>query len=121
LRRLSVVIVIGLAAFAVAGSAGAASNYCSPTGDYCTSTQRLDGAVFLRLATFSFSGTLRICVTDSKAKRVCRAFQLRKRGAMWRVAVRWHRNYPNTGPGRYRVAFFLGATRLGPVLDFRIR
>lgn len=119
--RLPVTLVVVLAAFALAASATAATNYCSPTGDYCTSTAREGGAVFLRLSTFSFIGPIKICVTDPKAKRVCRTFQLRKRGAMWQVKVRWHRNYANTGPGRYRVAFFLGRTRLGPVLDFRIR
>jgi hypothetical protein len=119
--RLPVVFAIGLAALALAASASAATNYCSPSGDYCTSTQRLGGAVFLRLSTFSFMGPVRICVTDPKSKRVCRTFRLTKRGAMYQVKVRWHRNYPNTGPGRYRVAFFLGTTRLGPVLDFRIR
>lgn len=112
---------IVLAALAVSTSAGAASNYCSPSGDYCTSTARVGGAVMLRLSTFSFSGAIRICVTDPEAKRVCKRFPLRKRGAMWHVAVRWHRQFPNAGAGRYRVAFFLGGTRLGPVLDFRLR
>ncbi|MDP9491430.1 MAG: hypothetical protein M3P42_04405 [Actinomycetota bacterium] len=119
--RLPVILAVGFAALALTGSAMAATNYCSPTGDYCTSTAREGGAVFLRLSTFSFIGPIRICVIDPKSKRVCRTFKLTKRGAMWQVKVRWHRNYPNTGPGRYRVAFFLGATRLGPVLDFRIR
>lgn len=119
--RLTAMLVVGLAALALAASASAASNYCSPTGDYCTSTAREGGAVFLRLSTFSFIGPIKICVTNPKSKRVCRTFQLKKRGAMYQVKVRWHRNYPSAGPGRYRVGFFLGRTRLGPILDFRIR
>lgn len=119
--QLPVVLAVGLAALALAASASAANSYCSPTGDYCTSTQRQSGAVYLRLSTFSFIGPIRICVTDPKSKRVCRTFQLRKRGAMWQVAVRWRSHYPSAGPGRYRVGFFLGRTRLGPALDFRLR
>jgi hypothetical protein len=119
--RLPIFLIVGLAALALAASASAASSYCSPTGDYCTSTTREGGAVFLRLSTFSFIGPIKICVTDPKAKRVCRTFALRKRGTMYQVKVRWHRNFPSGGPGRYRVGFFLGRTRLGPVLDFRIR
>jgi hypothetical protein len=119
--RLPIVLAAGIAALAVAGSAGAASSYCSPTGDYCTSAQRQSGAVYLRLSAFSNIGTIKICVTDPKSKRVCRSFALAKRGTMYSVSVRWRSRYPGAGPGRYRVGFFLGRTRLGPLLDFRIR
>jgi hypothetical protein len=114
---IAVVVTLGAAA-----SAGAANGYCSPTGDYCTSTQRQGGAVFLQLRTFSFRGTVRICVTDPRQRRLCRSFRLRPRPqGVFEVKVRWHRNYPNGGRGRYRVGFFVGTTRLGPVLDFRLR
>lgn len=121
MRALLAAAVV-LAALASSASAGAANGYCSPSGDYCTSTQRQNGAVFLQLRTFSFQGKVRICVTDPRGRRVCRRFLPRMRPAgVYEVKARWHRNYPNGGRGRYRVAFFLGATRLGPVLDFRIR
>jgi hypothetical protein len=117
-------IVVGLAAAAalvVASSASALSGYCSPTGDYCTSAARQGGAVFLQLRTFSFRGKVRICVTNPASRRVCHSFALRpKRGGVYEAKVRWYRHYPNAGPGRYRVAFFTGRTRLGPVLDFRV-
>jgi hypothetical protein len=119
-RALLIALVL-LAGLAASSSASAASNYCSPSGDYCTSTARVGGAVMLRLTTFSFSGPIRICVTDPTSKRVCKRFPLRKRSGTWQASVRWHRHFPNAGRGRYRVAFFLGSTRLGPVLDFRIR
>ncbi len=119
--RLPVIFLVGLAVLALVASANAASSYCSPTGDYCTSAQRQSGAVYLRLSAFSNIGAIRICVTDPKRKRVCRTFALTKRGTMWQVNVRWRSRYPSAGPGRYRVGFFLGRTRLGPVLDFRIR
>ena len=111
-----------MAALALAASAGAATGYCSPSGDYCTSTARLGGAVFLRLSTFSFRERIRICVTDPRGRRVCRRFGLRPRPqGVYEVKVRWHRHYPYGGKGTYRVGFFLGTTRLGPVLTFRLR
>ncbi|MGZ8667139.1 MAG: hypothetical protein ACXWZM_08515 [Solirubrobacterales bacterium] len=117
----TVALIAALGVVAPAAAKSALASYCSPTGDYCTSTARVSGAVMLRLSTFSFIGPVRICVTDPKAKRVCRTWPLQKRGAMYQVAARWHRTYPNGGPGLYRVGFFLGRTRLGPVLDFRTR
>jgi hypothetical protein len=37
------------------------------------------------------------------------------------VKVLWKRRYPNRGTGTYLVTFFLGHTRLGPVLSFTQR
>jgi hypothetical protein len=120
--RAALIVVVAGVALAAASSAGAANGYCSPTGDYCTSTQRQGGAVFLQLRTFSFRGRVRICVTDPRGQRVCRNFRLRPRPqGVYEVKIRWHRNYPNGGRGRYRVGFFLGTMRLGPALDFRLR
>ena len=120
--RTAVVLAIGVAALSFTASAVAANGYCSSTGDYCTSTAREGGAVFLRLSTFSVTGRARICVTDPASRRVCKTFPiLPARRGTFKTKVRWHRNYPSGGPGRYRVGFFLGRTRLGPVLDFRIR
>ena len=120
MRRLAIATAL-VAGLLLAPTAAAKATFCSPTGDYCTSTTRVGGAVMLRLSTFAFSGSVRICVTDPKAKRVCRAFQLRRRAGMWQVGVRWHRHFPNGGPGVYRVRFFTQSTQLGPVLDFRLR
>jgi hypothetical protein len=49
--RLLLVVGAALCALGVAPAASAASSYCSPTGDYCTSTQRVGGAVMLRMST----------------------------------------------------------------------
>jgi hypothetical protein len=112
-----------LAALVAAPTAGARERFCSPSGDYCTSTARINGAVFLRVGTFSFRGRVRICVTDPRSRRTCRSWPLRetRAGSFWEAKVRWFRNYPSAGPGRYRVRFLLGTTRLGPDLDFRVR
>jgi hypothetical protein len=119
MRALALAVVLG--ALALAPSAVAADRYCSPSGDFCTSTQRVTGAVYLRLSTFSFSGPVKVCVTDPNGNRQCRTFRLRRRGSVWQLSLRWRSNFTPGGPGRYRAAFFLGRTRLGPVLDFRLR
>ena len=54
--RLVVLAAAVLAALAVSSAAGAATSYCSPSGDYCTSTARVNGTVLLRVTTFSFQG-----------------------------------------------------------------
>jgi hypothetical protein len=119
--RAALAVVVVVAAGMLAASASASSRYCSPTGDFCTSTQRVSGAVYLRLSTFSFGGPVKVCVTEPGGIRQCRTFRLRRRGSVWQLSLRWATYFSPAGPGRYRVAFFLGRTRLGPVLDFRKR
>jgi cbb3-type cytochrome oxidase cytochrome c subunit len=77
--------------------------------------------VYLRVGTFSFRGRVRICVTGPRGPRVCHSYPLRAlANGMYEAKARWHGNYPSEGAGTYRVAFFWGATRLGPVLSFRV-
>jgi hypothetical protein len=114
-----VLLVAAVGALAFAASSAAATGYCSPTGDYCTSVARVHGLRYLQISTFSFRGRVKICVTDPTTARVCRAFRLRKVGPVWQVRVLWKRHFPNRGAGLYRVSFFYGPTRLGPVLSFR--
>ena len=114
-------VLIGAAlveALAVADPAAAKVSYCSPTGDYCTSVAKLKGVRYMRISTFSFTGRVKICVRDPSAARVCHSFRLRKAGPLYQVKLIWKRHYPNRGAGAYRVTFFLGTTRLGPVLTF---
>ena len=120
MKRL-VLLAAVFGALLAAAPAAAKTSYCSPTGDYCTSVARLQGVRYLRFSTFSVRGLLRICVRDPKKARVCHSFRLRKAGDLWRVKVIWKRRYPNRGAGTYRVSFFIGPTRLGPVLSFTLR
>ena len=105
-------------ALVLAAPAGARTTYCSPSGDFCTSVGRLKGIRYLRISTFSFTGGVKICVRDPTAARVCHSFRLRKAGQLYQVKLIWKRHYPNRGAGVYRVGFYLGQTRLGPVLGF---
>jgi hypothetical protein len=117
--RIAIAVSALLSALAIVAPAAGQDSYCSRSGDYCTSAQRRSGAFYLRLGTFSFRGRVRICVRHQT--RVCHSFRLRLRThGLHEAKVRWFGNYPNQGPGTYRVGFFLGATRLGPVLSFTV-
>jgi hypothetical protein len=100
--------------------AGAASAYCSPTGDYCYSAGNERGVVRIRLTTFSFQEPVEVCVSHRKG-RECRRFTPRRtRHDAFAFAVRWSRWFPNHGPGTYRVRFRLpGAPSFDPPLIFK--
>ena len=121
---MRIVAFVAVAAVALGLAAGARSayrdEYCSPTGDYCTSATRSDGAVKLRLATFAFSGRYKLCVKPSAGARTCKTFPLRRRSGRWVSEVRWYRQFPNTGSGFYTATWFYGKTRLGPPLTFAV-
>jgi hypothetical protein len=115
---LAVALAVSLMAAAAAGAVP--DRYCSPTGDYCTSSGRVADAVKLRLSTFSFWGRYRLCVKPTSGAQTCRSFPLRRRGDVWRSDVTWYRNFPNRGTGVYRVTWHYGGVRLGPPLTFAV-
>jgi len=116
-RRL-VLVALVLGAAVVAPSASAKVTYCSPTGDYCTSVAKTKGVRYLTVRSFAFNGRIKICVRDPKGGRVCHSFRMTKGGPAYVLSIRWRRHYPDRGAGTYRVSFFLGTQRLGPVLAF---
>lgn len=117
-------LLTSTAALAVPSAAGAATSACAPeTGDWCTSVAKRKGERILSTETFSFRGTVRICVTGPKG-RTCRTARLRETTAgLYRAALNWERSFPDRGRGRYRVTFTPDASgrKLGPTLSFTIR
>ncbi len=114
-----------LAATAVgAAPAHAARSACAPeTGDWCTSVAAKKGRRYLELSTFSFRGTVEICVAGPK-RRTCRSTPLRRQAHdVYRARLRWSTAFPDQGRGRYRVTFAPSVTgkQLGPTLSFRVR
>jgi hypothetical protein len=118
--RALLVAAVAVAALVVTAPAGAKESYCSPTGDYCTSAAKIKGVRYLKIATFSFTGRVKICVKDPTAARVCHSFKLLKAGPLYQAKVLWKRNYQNAGAGTYTVTFFWTGTKLGPALSFRV-
>jgi hypothetical protein len=96
------------------------SAYCSRSGDLCYGIHHKRGAVVLRIDTFArYFGRYTLCVTSPRGRRVCGRFPVFRNGPIWSSTVRWHRQFPNDGPGRYRVSWRLGESPLGPTLSFR--
>lgn len=120
---LALALLVGGTALALPGAAGAATGACAPeTGDWCTSVAKRDGRRVLALTTFSFRGSVKICVTGPQ-QRTCRTAKLRKtKDGIFRAAVNWRSGFPNQGAGRYRVTFTpdVSGDKLGPTLSFTI-
>ena len=97
------------------------SHFCSKTGDYCTRTlkSRRD-LIYLEINSVSLEGHYTLCVTPPGRRTAdCRQFTLRRTGEEFVSHVRWAANFPDAGPGRYRVVWKLGRQKLGPTLSFR--
>ena len=109
-----------LALLAAAALSSPVATYCSPSGDVCYGIQRRNGAIVLRIDTFArYFPRYSLCVTPPRGRRVCGSFPVFKRGRLWGSTVRWRRQFPDRGPGRYRVMWRLATGPLGPTLDFR--
>jgi hypothetical protein len=105
------------------------ASYCSPSGDVCYGVFNRAGKVYLRITTAAhYFARYRLCVRllpagaggGEHALR-CGSFPVfRQGGGTWGSSVNYTRQYPITNPGRYRVTWGQGATRLGPPLYFRL-
>ncbi len=119
------VAVLAAAALVTAVQPAAAlarSAYCSPTGDYCTSVTRKAGDVLLRIGTFSFRGSYRLCVRAPDGSATCKRFRLRRgRAGIYSSTKGWRRHFPDKGAGVYRVRWQKFGNNLGPRLSFRRR
>jgi hypothetical protein len=100
--------------------AATANTYCSPSGDVCYGVQRQRGLVVLRITTIEkYFARYTLCVTSPRGRRVCGSFPVFRSGRVWGSRVRWQRQFPDDGRGRYRVQWRLGSGPLGPTLSFR--
>lgn len=95
--------------------------YCSASGDVCFGIRGRAEAVVLRITTVErYFPRYRLCVRPPRGSPTCKTFPIRRSGQAYGSAVRWRAHFPNRGPGRYRVTWRLGTTRLGPTLAFRL-
>ena len=104
------------------------ASYCSRSGDVCYGIFKRSGKVSLEITTAArYFNRYTLCVrrlpprsTPEYAQR-CGSFPVfRQGGSTWGSSVNYARQYPVTIPGRYRVAWKLGASPLGPPLQFRL-
>jgi hypothetical protein len=86
---------------------GRPQSYCSPSGDYCVGVRSTGSAFLLSIATFSFSGRYKLCVTGP-AGRGCKTFRLRRNGKLNASTIRFT---PPTS-GRHRATWSYGGATL---------
>jgi hypothetical protein len=101
-------------------SALARDVYCSSTGDFCIGANRVNGTRVLRLDTFSFRGTVRVCVDPPRGREKCVYRRLKRSGPGYGISVRWSSSFPNHGRGSYFVRFYTHGDRVGQLLSFSL-
>lgn len=135
----SLVALLTLAAALAATTAAAAPNhavstsrtiasYCSPSGDVCFGVFSRSRKIYLRIsAAAHYFARYNLCVrllppSAAPAHALhCGSFPVfRQDGSTWGSTVNYARQYPVKVPGRYRVTWGQGGTRLGPPLHFRL-
>lgn len=98
------------------------TNYCSPSGDICQSTTKVDGIRWLRIGLFAkYFHRYKLCVKAPDDTRVCRVFEIRAQGSTFGSSIRWGRHFPLKGPGPYVVTWWTGGQRVGHILGFHRR
>jgi hypothetical protein len=114
------VAIAGLV-LALASPSHAATSYCAPSGDLCTSVAKSGGVRFIQMRTFALRGRVRVCV-GAEWGFDCKPFLLRRDPEtpdLWSFKVRWRRHFPDEGPGIYRVSFDKRGAKIGRTLSIR--
>ena len=98
------------------------TNYCSPSGDICQSTAKVDGIRWLRIGLFAkYFDRYRLCVMAPDGSKECHVFEIQAQGSNFGSSVRWGVHFPNKGPGPYSVSWSTGGNRVGRILGFHRR
>jgi hypothetical protein len=95
------------------------NNWCSKSGDYCTSTKKVKDKRKLQLRSFVHTGRVKICVTAPDDSEICKRAKLRKNDHdIYIGSKNWAKVYPDGGSGAYDVVFLWHGNKLGPTLGF---
>ena len=96
--------------------------YCSPSGDVCQSTQKVDGVRKLRIGTAAkYFGRYKLCVTAPDDSTACRRGRMHKDGSIWRGSMAWRERFPHKGPGAYTVKWkYVSGGQIGRTLGFHV-
>jgi hypothetical protein len=134
MRKALLLILVGAVWTGPAGAANTAVNekkiatYCSPSGDVCYGIFNRAGKVYLRITTAAhYFRRYKLCVrllpagSDALHAQRCGLYPVfRQGGSTWGSSINYARQFPIKNPGRYRVAWKLGSSALGPPLIFRL-
>jgi hypothetical protein len=92
---------------------------CSPSGDICQSTTKVNGFRRLRISLAAkYFDRYRLCVRAPDGSWACRFFEIRAQGSTFGSSVRWGIHFPHKGPGPYSVKWSTGGGRVGRILGF---
>jgi hypothetical protein len=117
---ITVAAGFAMAAPVSAAPSGRIASHCSASGDVCYGVFDDRGVIRFQLTLAAkYFSRYRICVRPPRGATTCRSFPVKRVGSQFGGAVRWERNFPKRGPGRYRVTWKQGAQALGPGLTFR--
>ena len=119
-RRLALAMTCAALASAAVPTAGLASSYCTPTGDFCQFAGLSNGRITLEMRTFSLRGRVTTCVRSPLRRTVCRSFALRLVRGLYTARAYWSAHYPRQGAGIYTVTWSQGGQRFGRPLTFRL-
>jgi hypothetical protein len=124
--RIGLLVALVSALF-IAPSASSAdqkriASYCSPSGDVCYGifSPKRNSFTFQLTTAARYFTRYKICIKPPTGMATCKSFPVRRRGQAFGGIVVWSRNFPNLGPGSYRVTWKQSGQRLGPPLKFRV-
>ena len=108
-------------ASATAAPSGRIASRCSASGDSCYGifNDRGDVIRFQLTLAAKYYDRYWICVKPpaGRGAPTCKSFPVKRTGSLYGGAVRWERNFPWIGQGRYRVTWKPGPQALGPGLS----
>lgn len=119
-KVLALVAVVGLVSTAVPARAHHLPNaWCSESGDVCLSTKMSDGKRKLRIGLGArYFNRYELCVNGPEST-TCHTYEITNNDGVYGDSVRWDRNFPNEGSGRYTVTWkFMNGDRIGRRLGF---
>jgi hypothetical protein len=94
--------------------------YCSENSKVCIGIHQPGGSWSLKLILADrYFFSYKLCVRPLGKARHCEIFPVRKTGSHWGSRVWWWWHFPRT-PGRYRVTWWRGRSRIGPPLAFTL-
>jgi hypothetical protein len=98
------------------------TTHCSPSGDICQSTTKVNGFRRLRISLAAkYFDRYRLCVRAPDGSWACRVFEIRAQGSTFGSSVRWGVHFPHKGPGPYSVKWSTAGARVGRILGFHRR
>ena len=94
--------------------------YCSPSGDICQSTAKVDGERRLQIRTFAkYFSRYRVCVEGPDDSTTCRRFRIERSSSHSYVSsIVWRKHFPDGGAGSHTVRWFAQGRRVGATLGF---